>query len=1328
MPSKPFSHKDYSVGWICALPKERAAAHAMLDREHDSLSQPGHDHNTYTLGSIGNHNIVIACLPSGEIGNNAAANIVTQMINTFPSIKFGLMVGIGGGIPARVRLGDIVVSKPSGSFPGVVQWDLGKSEKLGFKRTGALDRPPRILLTALAKLEASHDMHDSQIPNYLRDMAKNYPKLVGKYTWSPRLRDPMLEPDISEANASLWGSVFVLIFQILLALYRLLSGLQKPVKKNMPSMSDEKSIYGEPRDINIHYGLIASGNQVVKDRIIRDRINQSLGGEVLCIEMEAAGLMNNFPCIIIRGICDYADEKKNKDWQEYAAALAAGFTKELLQHVRSADVDSERPVKDILQKVEEGVLHIEQLMDKSEVTKIVDWLTTANYGQQHDKYSETHKKGTSLWILETDEFQNWLNNSKQKLLCQGMPGAGKTIMTSVVVDHLTKTFKGDSDIGMAYIYCTFKQPKSEQTTRSLLSSVLKQLAGGRETFPATTRSLYEQHKAKQTHASQEELITDLKAVIELYSSAFIIIDALDECDLNAMHGFISELFMLQKHCNVNIFATSRFIPEITEWFTNVKSSFLEIRALASDIAMYLDIEMNQSSTSLIRSNIDLQKDIKREICEAADGMFLLAQLYLQLLQDKINVKEIRRELQAFGADARGRSDDEKTKVLTHAYDKAIERINEQSLHMRTLAMKVLLWVIFAKRALTTSELRHALATERGMTTLDDEDLSDLRDMGRVCVGLVTVDEKSGITQLVHYTAQEYFENTQSHWFPEADSVLLGACITYLSFKDFDSGFCTTDDEFEQREAQFPLCNYAASYWGDHASKNEQPGEEILEFLMHPAKVDASVQGRLAVKHYSSHEGYSQDVPRCVTALHLAARFGLTELTRVLLEQHKCSPNSCDSNGQSPLLWATRNGHEDVIMLMIEANADLEVRDKEEGATPLIWAARKGYKNVVTLLLERGGEINAKDNHGRTPLSLAALHKHGSIMQLLLNKGGTVDANDKKGSVKLLANTQVERQVALKMLNEHYFNSTSAEEAAVNEAMILHANETWSEIATQKLRMNDGNLDEMDEHGRTRLSRAAESGDKEIVQTLLETGNVDINGRDGEHKETPLIWAARKGHKDIVKLLLDAGADVNAKEQKLGETALTLAIENEHETVVQALLDKGADVHQRDFSGHTPLFTTTWQNGGTMMKLLLERGVDVNARNEDEQTPMFSTCAYGSVELVKLLLDAGADIDAVDIKGVTPLFFATALHQKDIISLLLERGSDINARDEDGRTAIYTAIGSGDKDVVNLLLSTNAVDIYNKDENGMTPIDWAKDRGNRDIVHLLHHHIGASQAE
>jgi nucleoside phosphorylase len=109
-----------------------------------------------------------------------------------------------------------------------------------------------------------------------------------------------------------------------------------------------KTVKRKPRDMQVHYGLIASGNQVIKDASLRDELNKDLGSNVLCVEMEAAGLMDNFPCIVIRGICDYADSHKNKDWQEYAAAVAAAFTKELLGYVQPSDIDRERLVKDIL--------------------------------------------------------------------------------------------------------------------------------------------------------------------------------------------------------------------------------------------------------------------------------------------------------------------------------------------------------------------------------------------------------------------------------------------------------------------------------------------------------------------------------------------------------------------------------------------------------------------------------------------------------------------------------------------------------------------------------------------------------------------------------------------------------------------------------------------------------------------------------------------------------------------------------------------------------------------------------------------------------------------
>src|SRR5579871_4245294 len=151
-------NQDYSVAWICALPLEKSVAVAVLDAIHDEPREiHPKDHNSYQLGSIGKHNIVITCLPS--YGTINAAVAATRIAFSFPSIKVGLMVGIGGGIPNAsydVRLGDIVVSKPDNNHGGVVQYDLGKTVQGGlFKRTGLLNKPPNLLLNAMASLQAN---------------------------------------------------------------------------------------------------------------------------------------------------------------------------------------------------------------------------------------------------------------------------------------------------------------------------------------------------------------------------------------------------------------------------------------------------------------------------------------------------------------------------------------------------------------------------------------------------------------------------------------------------------------------------------------------------------------------------------------------------------------------------------------------------------------------------------------------------------------------------------------------------------------------------------------------------------------------------------------------------------------------------------------------------------------------------------------------------------------------------------------------------------------------------------------------------------------------
>jgi nucleoside phosphorylase len=320
-------HNDYKVGWICALPKEQTAAMAMLDARHANLPKPPTDPNAYTLGAIGDHNIVIACLPKGKYGTVSASVVASNMASTFPAIRFGLMVGIGGGIPPNVRLGDVVVSVPVDQSPGVVQWDLGKAEEGGaFRRTGLLNNPPTSLLTVLTQLESEHEMMGPGFPQYLEELATKFPRLASKYAKSNQLEDILFDKDYPHASCT----------------------DDTGQDDSCASCDKSRSVKQEPRDAQVHYGLIASGNQVIKDAMFRESLVKELGGRVLCVEMEAAGLMDNFPCIVIRGICDYADSHKNKAWQEHAAAVAAAFTKELLGYVTVAAVTEEKSAKDIL--------------------------------------------------------------------------------------------------------------------------------------------------------------------------------------------------------------------------------------------------------------------------------------------------------------------------------------------------------------------------------------------------------------------------------------------------------------------------------------------------------------------------------------------------------------------------------------------------------------------------------------------------------------------------------------------------------------------------------------------------------------------------------------------------------------------------------------------------------------------------------------------------------------------------------------------------------------------------------------------------------------------
>ena len=198
---------------------------------------------------------------------------------------------------------------------------------------------------------------------------------------------------------------------------------------------------------------------------------------------------------------------------------------------------------------------------------ILDWLSNVDYASQQSDNIRRRQLGTGQWLLDSPEFQAWLQTNKQTLFCPGIPGAGKTILSAIIVDYLSDSFYTNLNIGFAYVYCNFRR-RDEQTLDNLLASLLRQLSERQPSLPKTVKELYEQHNAKRTRPSANDISKSLQSVSSLYSSIFIVIDALDECQESdgCRSRFLSAIFEFQDRCGANLFTTSRFIPEVEQQF------------------------------------------------------------------------------------------------------------------------------------------------------------------------------------------------------------------------------------------------------------------------------------------------------------------------------------------------------------------------------------------------------------------------------------------------------------------------------------------------------------------------------------------------------------------------------------------------------------------------------------------------------------------------------------------------------------------------------------------------------------------------------------------
>ncbi|KAH0006078.1 Pfs, NACHT and ankyrin domain protein, partial [Aureobasidium melanogenum] len=1103
----------YTVGWIAALPKELAAAMGMLDERHGKpkdFKKSSSDTNSYQWGRIGDHNVVLALLPTGLYGTTPAATTAIHMLSSFPRIKVGLMVGIGAAIarPHKdrdIRLGDIVISLPKGKSGGVIQYDLGKdrtNEHQGevtrtCERTGFLNSPPEALLKALGTMIATVRMDGSRVSDFLGDMLERHPRMTKSKPGEPAYVYQGQEND-----------------RLFEASYIHVGG--RGCDECDPAKMILREIREDPSEPEVHYGIIASGNRVIKDATARDEILEKSGEDCICLEMEAAGLMNSFPCLVIRGICDYADSHKNDDWQEYAAATAAACAKEFLGFVDNEDLAETPNASDILKQISSNVkismdnvnntaLIVQGMQLDAHQSKIVHWLSASDPSINYLNALEKRHEGTGLWFIQSQAFRDWKNQSKSFLWLYGIPGCGKTVLSSTIIEHLKANIEPDH--ALLYFYFKFND-SSKQTFESLLRSLVNQLYRTQPDTRSFVDQLWKAHHENNQSLSKQSLSTVLLAMLSKVSNFSIVLDALDEATTRGdVLSWLKSLF--ESGCSVcQILLTARREQDI--------ESALQ---LWTQPETWINIQGNDVDRD-IRAP-DVQNELESELTEKAGGMFRWVACQLDALKNCLDYPRLKRALQNL------------PRTLDDTYTQILENMPGEYVEQTTVILNLL---VRSEKPIQIAPLVDAIAVNLDKDPgFDPKDRMPVpQEVLKLCSSLVEVvrvrNDDYDIVRLAHFSVKEYlmskniskaFESLINE--TAARTHLARLCLTYLIamsplLQAIDGGLtraaeylmdngANIDGAFvdDEGHSRFPL---QAASRDDH--------ESIVQLLLDRG-ADVNIGDGAAL-----YEAVSQ---------------GYHKIVQLLLDR------GADVNirDNAALREASRLGHETIIQLLLNAGADVNARNGDA----LAKASRYGRYTIVQLLLSRGANVNANDD---VALDSASYYGHEKTVRLLLDSGANVDAREgaalrkatdqgRKTTVQLL----LERNASLNV--EHLKHAIVSSYARAENLVSIMWPYVTPEVAAQR-----------DNRGMNALHYAAYIGSEDVVRNCLDLG-VDIHARDRDGK-TALHWAADRRHLIVIKMLVCAGSDVEDLMkfgQEVGKEVVNVNVTSAAEAVQQAVL-------------------------------------------------------------------------------------------------------------------------------------------------------------------------------
>ncbi|KAL6808340.1 pfs domain-containing protein [Trichoderma sp. SZMC 28015] len=1099
--------QQYTIGIITALDKELAAATAVLDEEHQKpqkFSKHPKDTNDYTWGKIGEHNVVIASLAAGSYGTVSAATTASSMITSLPHIRFGLMVGIGAGVPRLadkidIRLGDVVVSQPTGTSPGVVQYDLGKLKTDGkIERVGHLSAPPEVLLKGLQKLKAGRLRKGSQISTILEDMVRRYPNMKEPEDGAPGFIHQGLENDRLFMASSIHIDIPIA------------DDTASDQDNACPNCDSTKEIKRKDRSSKpaIHYGVIASGNLVVKDGVSRDEILQRLEEKCICFEMEAAGLMNNFPCLVIRGICDYADAHKNDRWQNYAAATAAAFAKELLDTIDWKDVESAPSIEEAIKHISHEVAQmvesskqthiVVQTLEKSNrLQKLREWLSPPDPSENYNNGIKQRHGDSGQWFLRSRQYSSWKSQRNSFLWLQGIPGCGKTVLCSTIV----KDLEDNNVMNVLYFFFDFTNADKQPYDKALRSLVL-QLYFKTKNTQTSLDSLYGSCKKGEAQPSASELFATFQSMLQQAGETHVILDALDECQTRKEHptgGLLTSIEALatSQQTNIHLLVTARPEQDITSsiesWALSQDIVPIQSGRVAGDIIAYIKARVRGDKGPLKRWNgrPEVQDEIETRLSKEANGMFRWVTCQLDTLEKCLDYPTLQKALNSLPATL----DETYARILTN-----LPREHEH--HTRRL----LQFLTFSERPLTINEAVDAIAVDTDIKPRFDTKnrMPVPEEIVSYCSSLVVLTDKAigrlrpdyrweiiQELQLAHLSVKDYLLSDRvpqsfAKDFNEATAraSIAQVCLAYLL--ELDKIL-----PVKELRQSYWLAQYSARYWMDHAVVVESGSDQVRALI---AEFFSCEDARTICYTLFNPNRQRNDLRkkrptkwmRCdiSSALCYASLGGSCFSVRLLLDKN-AKVNSSYRLGQyrTALNAAVHKGHDKIVQMLIEKNAVIGMPMDDYGDT-LQAASGYGHDKIVRILLDNGADVNARRGKYDTALLTASYHGHDKVVQILLDNNADVNA---KGG--------------------YYANS---------------------------------------------LYAASYKGHDEVVKVLLEN-NADVNAQGGRFGSA-LQVASYKGYDKVVQILLDNNASVNGQGGFHGN-ALELALSEGHHKIAQMLRDK-----------------------------------------------------------------------------------------------------------------------------------------------------------------------------